>query len=268
MRRLSFRIAPAVQASAKERGGFRERGTRPVTTSVNRANLLLPPAAGDNAGMQSEPSKADPTKRKRRWFQFRLRTLLIFTLVCAIGSAWVAHRAELKRKEREAVEAIIRLGGSVAYDYDLVNGAKPTGPDWLRNLLGENFFSEAVIVSVSDAFVADAGLENLKGLPKLQTLDLSYAQVTDAGLVNLKGLAQLQYLYLNGSKVGDAGLVYLKGLEQLRVLSLSGTKITDSGLVNLKGLNQLQKLLLQNTKVTDARVNDLQKALPNCKIEH
>ena len=31
--------------------------------------------------MEAEPSKADSPKRKRRWFQFSLRTLLIFTLI-------------------------------------------------------------------------------------------------------------------------------------------------------------------------------------------
>jgi hypothetical protein len=32
--------------------------------------------------MQTNPPKIDPPKRKRRWFQFRLRTLMIFTLIC------------------------------------------------------------------------------------------------------------------------------------------------------------------------------------------
>ena len=39
--------------------------------------LLQLPAAADNAAMQTEPSKAEPPKLKRRWFQFSLRTLMI-----------------------------------------------------------------------------------------------------------------------------------------------------------------------------------------------
>jgi hypothetical protein len=39
--------------------------------------LLRLPGVGDNAAMQTEPPKAEPTKRKRRRFQFRLRTLMI-----------------------------------------------------------------------------------------------------------------------------------------------------------------------------------------------
>jgi hypothetical protein len=38
--------------------------------------LLARPVVGDNAAVEAEPNKADPPKRKRRWFQFSLRTLL------------------------------------------------------------------------------------------------------------------------------------------------------------------------------------------------
>jgi uncharacterized protein len=39
--------------------------------------------------MQTEPPKADPRKRKRRWFQFSLRSLLVLTTFVAIGTALV-----------------------------------------------------------------------------------------------------------------------------------------------------------------------------------
>jgi hypothetical protein len=41
--------------------------------------------------MQTEPSKADPPKRKRRWFQFSLRTLLIGVTLFAVNAGlWKA----------------------------------------------------------------------------------------------------------------------------------------------------------------------------------
>jgi hypothetical protein len=45
------------------------------------ADHLLPPllAAADNAAMEAEPNKAAPPKRKRRWYQFSLQTLLYDT---------------------------------------------------------------------------------------------------------------------------------------------------------------------------------------------
>ena len=88
----------------------------------------------------------------------------------------------------------------------------------------------------------------------------------DAEMVHLKGLTKLQTLELFGSKVTDAGLVHLKGLTGLQTFYLGETQITDAGLVHLKGMAELQWLYLQRTKVTDQGVADLQKALPNCKI--
>jgi hypothetical protein len=38
--------------------------------------------------MQTEPSEAEPPKRKRRWFQFSLRALLVVTLL-AVACAYV-----------------------------------------------------------------------------------------------------------------------------------------------------------------------------------
>ena len=98
--------------------------------------------------MPTEPTKADPPKRKRRWFQFSLRTLLIFTLICAIPCAWLGHKIERKRQEREAVESLIKDGWSVVYDSQIdlsgkqYSSDKPRGPGWLRTVLGENFFSK------------------------------------------------------------------------------------------------------------------------------
>ncbi len=35
--------------------------------------------------MQTEPTEAASPSRKRRWFQFGLRTLMIFTIVVAVA---------------------------------------------------------------------------------------------------------------------------------------------------------------------------------------
>jgi len=51
------------------------------------------------------------------------------------------------------------------------------------------------------------------------------------------------------------------------MLSLS-SQITDAGMVHLKGLTGLQTLYLNRTKVTDAGISDLQKSLPNCRVQN
>ncbi len=115
--------------------------------------------------------------------------------------------------------------------------------------------------------VTDAGMENLKGLTRLQELDFGgCAGVTDAGLQHVKQLTQLQKLRL-GIQTTDAGLEHVKGLTQLKDLDLSDTKVTDAGLQHLKGSTQLTKLDLRKTNVTYDRVQDLRHALPNCRID-
>jgi hypothetical protein len=102
----------------------------------------------DNAAMKAEPPKAGPPKRKRRCFQFSLRTLLIFTFLVAVPCAWLGSKIERKRREREAVKVIAEFGGRAYYDYQF-NGdpedpqwsvdAEPSAPGWLRRWLGDDF---------------------------------------------------------------------------------------------------------------------------------
>jgi hypothetical protein len=41
--------------------------------------------------MEAESPKADPPKRKRRWFQFSLRTLMIGVTIATFACAWLAR---------------------------------------------------------------------------------------------------------------------------------------------------------------------------------
>ncbi len=117
--------------------------------------------------------------------------------------------------------------------------------------------------------ITNAGMVHLTGLSNLKRLALDRCDITDAGLVHLKGLTQLQTLDLAYNLwITDAGVEHLKGLTGLQTLDLQLTQITDAGLVHLKGMIKLQKLNLAFTKVTGAGVADLQKALPDCEIEH
>ncbi len=60
---------------------------------------------------------------------------------------------------------------------------------------------------------------------------------------------------------------HTKALTKLEELDLGTTGIGDAGLEHLRGLTQLEQLDLSYTQVTDAGVAELQKALPNCKID-
>jgi hypothetical protein len=69
--------------------------------------LLKLPAARDNAAMETEPLKADPPKRKRRWFQFRLRTLMIGVTLLAIPCGYVGWQAKIVRERRAELNRVV-----------------------------------------------------------------------------------------------------------------------------------------------------------------
>ncbi len=122
------------------------------------------------------------------------------------------------------------------------------GPKWLQSLLGRR-----------GGFILErAGPDCF----------LSGPAVTDADLSAVEHLSGLQGLDLTGTQVADAGLERLKGLKGLQWLYLAFTQVTDAGLERLKGLKGLQELNLYGTQVTDAGLESLERALPNCVIDH
>jgi hypothetical protein len=50
--------------------------------------------------------------------------------------------------ERDAIAAIVKFGGSVMYSG---LSKEPSGSKWLRNLLGDNFFSQVRVVYLNGA---------------------------------------------------------------------------------------------------------------------
>jgi hypothetical protein len=234
------------------------------------------------ADMIENLPEAVPPKRQRRWLQFSLRTLMIFKMICAIGSAWLGRKIERKRRERETIDAILNNGGFVTYDfkYDaddhFIPKGEPSAPTWLRKLLGDDFFSEVDRVSflvknpgptwlravgIDEATfripAVATGLPHLEELTFLRRLSLTERTITDADMSHLKDLSRLQYLGLRDPAVSDAGLVGIKVLTQLRILTLTNARLTDAGMVNLDRLTQLRKLDLAGTKITDAGLKHL-----------
>lgn len=197
-------------------------------------------------------SQPNPTSPRLRWFQFSLRTLLLFVLLVSIGMSWVAVRMQKAKKQREAVEAIEKLGGAVSYDYQVdqagqfTDKTEPAGPAWLREVLGQDFFANVVAAQVN----TDSGMEKLKAFPHIQSLQIVGA-VTDAGMKHVKGLSQLRELLLQGVPITDAGVAHVEDMSELRTLDLAATRITDHGLEHFKGLRQLQLLSIWGNQITD-----------------
>ena len=215
----------------------------------------------DMSTVEPQPVVAKPNLR---WFQFSLRTLLVFVTLCAIACSWVAVKRQQEKQQREALARIEELVGSLSDPQD----DKPsqqfsTSPFWDCDAFGFRYLGSLYLTGTR---TTDSTLRQLKGLPELTRLHLDFTKVTDVGLENLKGLTQLAYLDLADTQITDAGLQHLGGLTQLKTLDLRRTRVTDAGLEHLTGLTQLRNLELYKTSVTHAGVAKLQQALPNCEI--
>jgi hypothetical protein len=221
-----------------------------------------------------------------RWrFQFSIRSLLVLVVVVAVPCSWLAVEMKAARAQHDAVEAIMKLGATVSYDwqvdvdhyYNLLPKAQPPEPAWLRSLLGNDFCWEVQrVIWEAPAFrsrtasrtITDAGLESLRGLKQLQKLSFwGNTELSDADLQHLEGLNQLRELWLNSTPITDGGLKHLRELNQLQTLALEFTGVTDQGLDSLKGLHELRTLYLLHTNVTVAGAAKLQQALPKCAIQ-
>ena len=112
-------------------------------------------------------------KPNRRWFQYSLRSFLVLVTALAVWLGVVVNRA---REQREAVKAIEALGGVVLYDWMLVEGSqelelrpfdkqRPSGPEQLRSLLGNDFFQH-----VECGQLPRNDEDALKSIPEFQRL--------------------------------------------------------------------------------------------------
>jgi len=75
-------------------------------------------------------------------------------------------------------------------------------------------------------------------------------------------LKQLEWLHLDGTEVNNLSPLAL--LKNLEFLTLDGTDVSD--LSPLKGMENLILLNLENTQIGEEQIEQLQLALPNCKI--
>ncbi|MCE9553909.1 MAG: leucine-rich repeat domain-containing protein [Planctomycetes bacterium] len=183
--------------------------------------------------MTTEPTKP---KSKRRWFQFSLRTLIVFMLVTSVGLGFLGMKLNNERRRRQMIAEIEQMGGRVNIDFS-------TGDlhIWLPQAARDLSFRIKY---------------------PIKYLYFDNTKVSD--LSPLAGMTNLQELGLDQTQVSD--LTPLAELKTLKVLVLRNTPVSDVS--PLSNLTNLELLDLQNTQVTDAGVARLQKALPNCKIEH
>jgi hypothetical protein len=215
-----------------------------------------------------------------RWrFQFSLRALLVLVVAFAVPCSWLAAKKRQSVRQREAVAAILHLGGRVMYDFEYPPPApgetssrviEPPGPAWLRNLLGINFLAAVVQVTLdsgSRGRFTDADMRHVQALTGLQDLILDNTGVSDLGLEQLTGLSRLRKLWLSGARFTDAGMECLSRLQGLEELYLWGTQLTDAGLQSLAKSKTLRQLEFNSTRITAEGERLFRQSVPNRRID-
>jgi hypothetical protein len=197
-------------------------------------------------------------KTKRHVLRYSLRVMLLLLTVIGVALGWTLHNI---RDQGIAVAALEKLGCNLGFA-DSTLSVLP----WTGTLVGKDGIRNVVFFDSLKSHINDSDLALLRGLPHLKSLHLASTHVTDAGLVNVQGLTELVELSLPDTQVGGQGLANLEGLKQLQWLDLDGTQVTDADLIHFRGMKNLTTLRLKRTKVTNAGAQELQKALPNCKI--
>ncbi len=219
------------------------------------------------------------TRRRRKpWYQFSLRSLLILVTLCALLCSYAGTQLARYRRQQRAL-TMIREAGWVVYNYDVDENGQVlnvTPPDTLLRRTvrqRDHFFGRlfGVYFAADNMGPTDASDRILAGVslfPDLRELWVTHAiAVTDDGLVHIRKPKHLEVLDLQLTPITDRGLAHISHLSELRDLNLARTPVTDAGLVSLEKMTSLEWVDLRETDVTEAGVKRLQAALPRCGIE-
>jgi hypothetical protein len=109
-----------------------------------------------------------PQNKRRRWYQFSLRTLLLLITVGSALSGLMGLKLRQARRQ-QAVTAIENDGGIVKYDYQFRSYDRqsqvptPAGPAWLRKMVGDDFFASVIYCIVRASPIS--GWRTCKGRP-------------------------------------------------------------------------------------------------------
>lgn len=162
--------------------------------------------------------------RHRKWFQFRLRAILIGVLVLSLPLSWFAVRMARARRQREAVEEIHRLGGLIIrLESSDPNDTFDPPVGCLRRLCGDNSFHGRPKVlffkmiewhespsTAKEVEICDDDLKTLASLPDNWSLTIESSRVTDEGVKHLYCLRHLEHLDLIGTQVTPEGVKRLQ----------------------------------------------------------
>ena len=233
--------------------------------------------------------------------RFRIRTLLVMMFLACCVLFWVNRRITLAKRQQNAADQIISLGGTVHYRITkpFQVDKKPTlGSRLLRLIIGDVEFApldsltldapatakEEELTCLADlphlrnvgfageAF-GDRAMEHLTTAEELQILTLTDVGVTCQGWRHLSRFQRLRTFHLEytatkssaAATLGDEDLAALANLKELDSLMLIGVSISGRGLRRLRGLDKLRYLHIEGGDLSQGGFEHLED-LPSLRF--
>jgi hypothetical protein len=208
---------------------------------------------------------SNPIPKRRRWFRISLRTLLVFIAILGI---WLGFQVAAVRRQRNALQTLQASGGwTLRFDYQckrlpntfrlvIDQKAVPPGPEWLRNLAGEDFFRTTYTASWNDR----------AGVLMQDSVVTSLAALSD-----LRELIMRPTIRVSSQEVrrfNDDDAAKLTGLKKLVTLDLSGIDIHEPGLRSIAQLKNLKSLQLDFADYTNSRRDTKPMLLDDASMQH
>jgi len=217
------------------------------------------------------------SRRIRRLFQIRIRTLLILIALIAILCHWTISQTRRVRVQEDLAALEANFAIEITYDWQEISGlAKPLngprGPKWIRDLTGHQFFQRVVAVDASASPqciicipVVGSDTTDTPSVPPSDNVMVDpedYWTSSDYAreeylLTRVGQLKTIRRLDLSGCIFDEEILGHLEGLSRLEELNLGETAITGEGLRFLSRMNRLRSLDIGNSLVSDAALHHL-----------
>ena len=150
----------------------------------------------------------DAPAKRRHWLRFSLRMLLVVITVLCV---WLGFKVNAARRQKEAVAAIFRDGGSVVFDYQMVPiagepdlfdvdaNALPSGQAWLRQLFGDDYFRNVVLVVFLGGSIPQSEFEQIGKLHELRSVTLCQTRIRADGSAAQRAIQDTTWSCSNNS---------------------------------------------------------------------
>ena len=179
--------------------------------------------------------------------------LLLAIAVIGAGLGWVVNTI---RGQRATVAFVEANGGLVSYDWAAnidVSLMKPSGPLWIRRIIGDELFQDIGGIELNWSIPrraqdppVDVFRRLLRAAPRITTLSVSEWGLNATAYRAIGQFKNLETFTLTNEQMTDADVASLRGLANLKTLEIiiSDCPITNQSFWSISQLTNLETLIL------------------------